>query len=180
MHIAIKKKEKLTLVSGGAIAAFLLIPTFHSIPVWGKLVSVVVAGYVLYLTLRLVWIMVDPTDSSASLKPRAAGAQARGLCGVCGKNRQGHNSLEVGYRKPTPRAIHFSIVDTVLIGEGMADGIRLSVPICERCAKRYLFLSRFRIFAPVGLDRSFRVLKKKPGYLRGLRHPFGPLNIRKV
>ena len=172
------KKQVLTLLSGGGVAVLLLIPILYSIPVWAKFVIAVVAGYVIYLTLRLVWIMMEPADASVLLKPRASSAQANGLCPVCGKNQQGHETLKVGYRKATPSSIRFSIVDTVLIGEGLTDDIQLSLSICERCARRYVFLSKLGFLAPIGLDRSFRVLRRKPGYLRGLQHPFEASNIR--
>ena len=172
----INKKEILALLSGGGVAVFLSIPMFWSIPSWVKLVLLFTVAYTVYLTLRLVWIMVEPVDSSASLKSRATSAQEGDLCRVCGRNHQGNRTLRVGYRRPAIRALHFEILD-VAIGEGMVDNIQLSVPICESCAKRYMFLSRFGFFAPLGLDRSFRVLRRKRGYLRGLRHPFEPSNI---
>jgi hypothetical protein len=174
----ISKKQMLALLSGGGVALFLSIPIFYSTPIWAKFVMLFIVAYTVYLTLRLFWIMVLPADSSVSLKSRATLAQQGDLCWICGRNHQGHRTLEVGYRRPTPRALHSSIVDTVLICEGLADDIHLSAPICERCARRYVFLSKFGFFAPLGLDRSFRVLRRKPGYLRGMQHPFEPSNIK--
>lgn len=173
----IHKKEMLTLLAGVGTAAFLSIPIFYHVPVWVKFIMVFTAAYVVFLTLRLVWIMFDPVDRSIALKSRAAEAQSRGLCPVCGRNRPGNRTLEIGYRRRVPRALRFDIFD-LAFGEGMTDDIHISVPVCENCAKKYLFLSKFRQFASPGLDRSFRVLRRKPGYLRGLKHPFEPTNIR--
>ena len=172
------KKEMVILLSGGAVALFLLIPIFYSIPAWTKFVSLLVAAYVIYLTLRLAWIAMDPTNTSISLKRRATMAQQQQLCWLCGENHYEHLTLTIGFRRPTPKALRFSLVDTALIGEGLADDIQLRVPICESCARRYTILSKIGFFAPLGLDRSFRVLRRKPGYLRGLRHPFEPSNIQ--
>ena len=174
----INKNEILAVFSGIGVVVVLLIPMLYSIPLWTKLVTVLVAAYVVYLTLRLVWIMTEPMDASISLKPQASTAQDKGLCPICRKNQQGHQTLTLGYRKPTQIALHFGGIDPLMLGEGLVDNIHVSVPICDRCATRFRYISKFGFLAPVGLDRSFRVLRRKRGYLRGLRHPFEPSNIR--
>ena len=168
----INKNETLAVFLSVVVIVVLLIPMFYSIPMWAKLVTTFVAVYVVYLTLRLVWIMARPTDASVALKPQASTAQLRGVCPVCRKNQRGHQTLTVGYRKPTQIAVHFGGIDPLMLGEGLVDDIRVSVPICERCARRFRNLSKCGFLAPVGLDRSFKVLRRKLGYLRGLRHPF--------
>ncbi|MFZ1082944.1 MAG: hypothetical protein WAO19_13580 [Candidatus Kryptoniota bacterium] len=178
MHRTINKNETLALLSGVSVVIVLLIPMFYPIPLLAKLVTVLVAAYVVYLTLRLVWIMAEPTDASVSLKPRASTAQLRGLCPICGKNQRGHKTLTVGYRKPTQMALHLGGIDPLMLGEGLVDDVHLFVQICERCARRIGYISKLGFLAPVGLDRSFRVLRRKPGYLRGLRHPFELSNIK--
>jgi hypothetical protein len=178
MNRTINRNETLALLSGGTVIVVLLIPVFYSVPIWAKFVTVLAAGYVLYLTLRLAWIMAEPADTSVSFNSRATTAQLRGLCPICGKNQQGHWTLMVGYRKPTQMTLHFGGIDPLMLGEGLVDDTHLSVQICDRCARRYGHLSKFGFLAPVGLDRSFRVLRRKPGYLRGLRHPFEPSNIK--
>ncbi len=173
----INKNEMLALVSGGALVVLLVIPVFYSIPIWAKTITLLFSVSFLYLTLRLVWIMAEPRDASVSLKLRASTAQGKGLCPICGKNAQGHKALTVGYRKPTTMALRLGGIDPLLLGEGLLDDIHLSVQICEHCAMRYERLSKFGFLAPIGLDRSFRVLRRKPGYLRGLRHPFEASNM---
>ena len=177
MRRPINKNEILAFLSGAVVIVVLLIPVFYSIPFWAKLISIVIAGYVLYLTLRLAWIMAIPLDASVSLKPRAATARLKGLCPICGTNPQGHYTLLVGYRKPTELALHLGGIDPLMLGEGLVDDIHLSIQICNGCAKNYARLSKFGFLAPVGLDRSFRVLPRKLGYLRGLRHPFQVSNL---
>ncbi len=178
MQRRMNKNEILALVSGGALVVFLVMPAFYSIPIWAKLVTLLFSGSFLYLTLRLVWIMAEPTDASISLKPRASTAQGKGLCPICGKNEQGHKTLTVGYRKPTQIALRLGGIDPLLLGEGLVDDLHVSVPICERCAARFEHISKIGFLAPVGLDRSFKVLRRKPGYLRGLRHSFDPSNLK--
>lgn len=173
----INRKELITLAMGGGCAVLLALPVFYSVPLWAKIVTLLVAAYVVYLTLRLAWVVADPRDSSVVLKPRVAQAQTQGLCAVCGKNRHGRRTIKVGYRRAVPRASRIEMADTLLLGEGMTDDIHMSVPVRERCAKRFMLFSRFSFFVPVGLDMSFRVLRRKPGYLRGMRHPFEPSNL---
>lgn len=180
MQRAISKNKFLAVLSGGGVAVFFLLPLFYSVPAWAKSVSVLFAVYVIYLTLRLVWIMAEPADASVSLKPRAAAANQKGVCCICGRNRPANQTLKVGYRKPTQIALHLGGIDPLMLGEGLVDDINLSVPICERCARRYAILSALEFLAPLGLDRSFRVLKRKPGYLRGLQHPFERSNINRA
>lgn len=166
-------KTEATLFLGGCVTILFILPVFYSLPTWDKFVTVVAAGYVVYLILRLVWIVTEPGDTAISFKPQAVEAQRRGLCLLCRKNRQGDRVLKVGYRRKTSISGYLGI----LIGGYMEDGICLSVPVCERCARRHMFLSKLGSLAPLGLDGSFRVLKRKPGYLRGLEHPFERSNI---
>lgn len=173
----INKRQVLTLVIGGSVAVFLSFGFFQSVPVWVEVTLLFTIVYISYLTLRLAWIMAAPRDHSVSLKSRASAAKEKGLCCVCKKNPQGSRTLIVGYRKPTERALNFQIVDALYFGEGLADDIQVSVPICDDCFRKYMFLSKLRFFSLLGLDRSFRVLQKKPGYVRGLRYPFDPGNI---
>ena len=174
----INKRQVITVLTGGSVAVFLSIAFYQSVPVWVDVALVFTIAYIVYLTLRLAWIMATPRDESVSLKPRASAAKEKGLCCVCGKNPQGSRTLKVGYRKPTERALNFQVVDALYFGEGLADDIQVFVPICDDCFRRYMFLSKLRFFSLLGLDRSFRVLEKKPGYVRGLRYPFDPANIR--
>ena len=170
----INKNEILALVSGGALVAILVIPAFYSIPIWAKIITLMLSGSFLYLTLRFVWIIAGPTDASVSLKRRASTAQGKGLCPICRKNEQGQGGLTVGYRKPTQMVLRFGGIDPLLLGEGLVDDIHISVPVCDRCARRFSHISNLGFLAPAVLDASFRVLRRKLGYLRGLRHPFDP------
>ena len=170
----INKNEMLALVSGGAFVIILVIPAFYSIPMWAKIVTLLFSGSFLYLTLRFVWIMATPTDTLVSLKPRARKAQAKGLCSICGKREQGHEALTVGYRKPTQMALRLGGIDPLLLGEGLVDNLHISVPVCDRCARRFGHISNLGFIAPAVLDASFRVLRRKLGYLRGLRHSSDP------
>ncbi len=166
----------LTVFLSGGVTVLFLIPLLYPIPLWAKLVSVLFAVYVVYLTLKLAWCLSEPADASVSLKPRAIEAEQKCLCSVCGKDPQGSRTLEVGYRGKSLAANYLG----VLIGGYMEDAIHLSVPICEHCARRYAALSKLQLLPLLGLDRSFRVLKRKPGYLRGLEHPFDRSNLRTV
>ena len=168
----INNNEIVALVSGGALVVLVVIPAFYSIPIWAKVVTLLFSGSFLFLTLRLVWIMAEPTDALDSLKPRASTAQAKGLCPICGKNEQGHKTLRVGYRKPTQLALRLGGIDPLLLGEGLVDDLHVSVPVCDRCAMRFGHVSKLGFLALAFLDASFRVLRRKPGYLRGVRHPF--------
>lgn len=174
----INKNEMLSLLSGGALVVIPVIPAFYSIPVWAKIITLMFSGSFLYLTLRLVWIIVEPEDASFSLKSRSRTAQARGLCPICGKNEEGQKTLTVGYRKPTPMALRLGGIDPLLLGEGLVDDINVSIPICDRCATWAGYFSKMGFLAPLGLDGSLRVLRRKRGYLRGLRRPFDPSNIK--
>jgi hypothetical protein len=174
----INKNEMLALVSGGALVLILVIPAFYSIPIWAKIITLLFSGSFLYLLLRFVWIIASPTDTSVSLKPRASAAQAKGLCPVCGRHEQGHKTLTVGYRKPTKLSLRLGGIDPLLLGEGLVDDLHLSVPVCDRCATRFEHISRLGFFAPALLDPSFKVLRRKPGYLRGLRHSFDPSYLK--
>lgn len=168
----INSGEALAFVSGGALIVLLAVPAFYSIPVWAKIVTLLFSGSFLYLTLRFVWIIAAPTDTLVSLKPCASAAQAKGLCPICGMNAQGHKPLTVSYRKPTQSALRLGGIDPLLFGEGLVDDLQVSIPVCDRCADRFAHISKLGFLAPAILDASFRVLRRKPGYLRGLRHPF--------
>lgn len=137
--------------------------------------TLVIGGFVLYCTLRLFYITAEPDDSEVKLKPRARSALMKGLCPFCGTNPYRNEMLKVGYRKP-----HLSFAYKIFWIEWNKtfDELSIRLPICENCKKKFLALRKLKIFARVGLDRSFHVLPTKRGYFRGLLFSLESWNIK--
>jgi hypothetical protein len=137
--------------------------------------TLVLGGFILYCTLRLFYITAEPDDSEIQLKPRARSALMKGFCPFCRTNPYGHEMLKVGYRKP-----HLSFAYKIFWIEWNKkfDELSIRLPICENCKKRFLALRKLKIFARVGLDRSYHVLPTKRGYFRGLLFSLESWNIK--
>ena len=175
MFRVVDRNEIFAMVMCLCIVVVLLMPMFYSIPTLVRLITAFNAVYIVYQTLGMSWITAEQPDLSFSFKPEAsAAAQLKGIFPICGKNQRGHQTLTVGYRKPTQLDLRLKGIDSLMLGDGSVDDIHVSVTICKRRTKQFGRPFIFGILATVDLDRSLRVLKLEPGYLRWVRHPFEP------
>jgi hypothetical protein len=112
------------------------------------------------------------------IKPEAQSSIMKGICPFCHENHFTDEVLKVGYRKP--KSDYYSKDPESRNWDISLEYLTISLPICEKCKEKYLLLCKFKLFARIGLDRSYCVLQRKLGYLRGLQFPFESWNIHKV
>ena len=55
--------------------------------------------------------------------------------------------------------------------------LRTKVKICDSCKKKYLSISKSKFLFLFYIDPSIKLLKKRLGYLRGIKFPFEEWNI---
>lgn len=149
---------------------------FH--PMSAKITMAFILGFFLYWTLRYYWIIADPENNVVLIKSEAQFSIIKGLCPFCHENHFADDVLRVGYRRP--QLDYFAYKILWIEWKDSLNELTESLPICERCKKKYLFLCKFKLFARVGLDRSYYVLERKIGYFRGRRFPFESWNIQKA
>lgn len=176
MSHRINIKQLMVLVFGGSLSLFFIGLALLSPDPGLIAIFLVMSVPFFYWTARMFWIAADPRGGGVLLKPQAESSLIRGICPFCKTNPYSDETLKVGYRKPRITRFEYWIV---LIRMSFAmDELITRLPICTKCKETYLALLPFRIFARLGLDRSFKVLDRKLGYFRGIQFPFEHWNIK--
>ena len=135
-------------------------------------------SFFVYLLLRLYWITAVPENDNVLIKGKAQSSIIKGVCPFCLENHYSDETLKVGYRKP--KIDYFRVNLGRIEWKSSMNELNASLPICEKCKKKYLFLCNFKLFARIGLDRSYLVLQRKIGYYRGKQYPLETWNINKI
>ncbi|MDR3668562.1 MAG: hypothetical protein P4L35_17100, partial [Ignavibacteriaceae bacterium] len=98
-----------------------------------------------------------------------------GVCPLCGRNKSTISSLEIGYRRKFWNILSYNII--YIKYSVNAQQITSKINICTSCKNNYLLLSRFKILTIFKINPSIKVLKRKLGYLRGLRFPYAKWHV---
>jgi hypothetical protein len=170
-------KQIIVLVMGGTISLVFLLSLFYG-PTGIIPFSLLMTALTVYLTLRETWILAAPVDNAVLIKPEAEAAMTKGLCPFCHTNPSSHQKLRVGYRKA--KLTHFAYRVVWVEYAVSMNELTSQLPICDHCANTYSFLRYFKMFARFGLDRSYLVLRRKPGYFRGRTFPFEKGNLQRT
>lgn len=131
-----------------------------------------------YLTIVLLYVTAKPTNEEVVQKPETTAALAKGICPFCHSNPLGPYTIKVGYRRRQYSNFRY-MVFWIGWSHSMLEP-HMRIPICEPCRKKYLNACSKRLLPKGVRNPSRAILKRKPGYRRGLVFPFETWNIKSV
>jgi hypothetical protein len=113
--------------------------------------------------------LANPKDNFLLFKENISESIEKGRCPFCKSHRVNGDKLRVGYRKAL-----WEIYYKVFFIEYSKDYLQLtaSLPICIKCKNKYLLVSTYKILSLFTRNPSKKVLKRKIGFLRGLKNPY--------
>ncbi len=133
---------------------------------------------VAYLTTVLLYVTARPSNDEVVQKLETTAALAKGICPFCRSNHVGSYTVNVGYRRRQYSNFRYMVFWIEWSHKMLEPHMR--IPICDDCRTNYLKACSKKIL-PKGIRNPSRaVLKRKPGYRRGLVFPFETWNIKSV
>jgi hypothetical protein len=141
----------------------------------GIIVLVLIIGPIVLIYLYFIRDIYE--DNEALLNDKARSALTVGACPFCGMHRAQSHSLKVGYRRH-----HLSKFAWMIFWfeySISSSEFYVKLPICEECRRKYIEsceakFPRNRLWG----NPSMIVLRRKTGYLRGVKYPMETWNLK--
>ncbi|MFH1528434.1 MAG: hypothetical protein ABIJ40_14460 [Bacteroidota bacterium] len=124
----------------------------------------------IYISIQFIWRLGIPQSTAINYKQRAIESLNKNICPLCNRNSYSTKQLKIGYRKRIWDEINYRFV--YLSYSTSVHEIQTYVNICHSCVKKYSLVSKFKTMSLFMRNPSKKLLKRKSGYLRGLRFPF--------
>ncbi|MBK6912532.1 MAG: hypothetical protein IPJ03_19390 [Ignavibacteriales bacterium] len=129
----------------------------------------------LYFFIRFLWVLGCSYEDEIHFKESVLENVNNNICPLCGKEKISDSNLTIGYRKRIWSDFEYKVY-YIKYSTDIIE-ITTKVQICKSCGKNYLSVCEQDLFAIFHVNPSIKLLKRKLGYLRGIKFPFEKWNI---
>lgn len=173
MRINIKQVLAIIFIFPFLLSLYIGFPITKNFP--ALILQTIVFVSTLYFFVRFVWLLGTSSGDEILFKESVIKNINKNYCPYCGSNQASNSFLEIGYRKRLWSDFVYKVY--YIKYSTRMNELTTKIKICHSCEERYFLVSKYKLLSVFHINPSIKLLKRKYGYLRGIKFPFEKWNI---
>lgn len=129
----------------------------------------------LYFFIRFLWLLGSSHDDELYFKESVLRNINSNICPLCSLEQVSNSTLSIGYRRRKWSDFLYKVYYIKYSYRNIE--LTTKVRICKSCEHNYLLISKQKLLSLFHVNPSIKLLKRKYGYLRGIKFPYEKWNI---